>query len=220
MQPTMPDLGPALGTCKKKRRPCKRAFDLFFSTLFLILCAPLFALIACLISLTSEGPILYFQERIGRKGKPFCCYKFRTMYADAEERLQSVLLDEEYRREWESSRKLKQDPRITPLGRFLRCSSLDELPQFWNVLKGDLSIVGPRPVVQEELLEYYGAKAEKILSIRPGITGMWQVFGRSDTCYQTRIMLDEKYVESATFVLDLKLILLTIPTILTRRGAY
>jgi undecaprenyl-phosphate galactose phosphotransferase len=173
-----------------------------------------------LIRFSSQGPALYFQERIGKGGKPFRFYKFRTMYADAEEHLHEVLLDEAYRKEWEASRKLKQDPRITPLGHFLRRSSLDELPQFWNVLKGELSIVGPRPVVKEELQAHYGSKADKILSIRPGITGLWQVCGRSDTSYETRILLDETYVDNVSLALDLKLILCTIPTILTRRGAY
>jgi exopolysaccharide production protein ExoY len=198
----------------------KRLFDILFSTLVLLLSLPLLLAIALIIRLTSKGPALYFQERIGRDGKPFHCWKLRTMYIDAEARLTTLLLDEGLRKEWETSRKLKNDPRIAPFGRFLRSSSMDELPQFWNVLKGDLSVVGPRPVVKEELQFYYGTKASKILSIRPGITGLWQVFGRSNTSYKRRVLLDEKYVETFSFTLDLKLILFTIATIFSRKGAY
>ncbi|WP_068468406.1 sugar transferase [Candidatus Protochlamydia phocaeensis] len=205
-----------------KHIPVKRAFDIAFSLACLILGAPVFLLIGLFIFCTSPGKIIYSHERIGRGGKPFRCYKFRSMYSDADKRLKEILASNpQLREEWERSFKLKNDPRITPFGAFLRKTSLDELPQFWNVLKGDLSIVGPRPVVKAEVEKYLGPKAYKILSIRPGLTGLWQVSGRSDiNCYQKRIQLDEQYVDNRSFFLDLKLIFKTIPAMLFSRGAY
>jgi len=124
------------------------------------------------------------------------------------------------RKEWECYRKLKNDPRITPIGAILRRTSLDELPQFFNVLKGDLSVVGPRPVVQEEIDRHFGCKAYKIFSVRPGITGLWQISGRSDIKYSTRIALDERYVDMSSLLLDLKIVALTVPSMISSRGAY
>lgn len=207
--------------CKVKRIPLKRAFDIGFSLLVLTLLSPIYLLVAAAIKLNSKGKVFYAHERIGRGGKIFRCYKFRTMYQNADVRLKELLQKRPYlRHEWETNFKLKSDPRITPIGRFLRKTSLDELPQFWNALKGDLSVVGPRPVVQEEIVKYFGVKAYKILSIRPGITGMWQVSGRNDITYETRIALDEQYVDTQSFLLDLKIILKTIPCILSAKGAY
>lgn len=201
--------------------PLKRAFDIAFSIFTLILSFPLFLLIAMAVRFTSKQNVIYAHERVGRGGIPFRCYKFRTMYADADKRLQEILKnDPERRQEWNSTHKLKEDPRITPIGAFLRRTSLDELPQFWNVLKGDLSIVGPRPVVYEELLKHFGTKAHKILSIRPGLTGIWQVSGRSNTSYQERIKFDEQYVDNRSLLMDVKLIAKTIPSIIASRGAY
>lgn len=201
--------------------PIKRTFDVLFSLLILLLTLPLFGILILAIRLHSQGRAFYSQERIGRGGVPFRCYKFRTMYEDADIRLNTLLEGEEHlRREWELTRKLKQDPRITPIGQFLRKTSLDELPQFWNVLKGDLSVVGPRPVVRQELFQFYGMKAIKVLSIRPGVTGIWQVSGRSDSSYTTRVSLDELYVDNLSLFLDLKLIFKTIPAILSAKGAY
>ncbi len=208
-------------TCEIRHIPIKRAFDIVFSLAILILCLPLFLLIALLIRCSSKGKVIYCQKRIGRGGTPFYCFKFRTMFPDAEARLKDILShDDAKRQEWELNFKLKDDPRIVPLGNFLRRTSLDELPQFWNVLKGDLSVVGPRPVVQEEIARHFGGKAEKILSVRPGITGLWQVSGRSDTNYATRIGLDEQYVDNRSFLLDLKIIALTIPSMIAPKGAY
>lgn len=199
----------------------KRTFDLIFSLFILILLFPLLLLIAFLIALTSKGPIIYGHQRLGRHGKLFKCYKFRTMYMDADQRLKVLLAAHpEWKEEWQKTQKLKNDPRVTSLGSFLRKSSLDEMPQFFNVLKGDLSVVGPRPVVEEELRRHFGAKAEKILSVRPGITGIWQTSGRSGTTYAERIALDEKYVEQQSFWLDIKVILKTIPCMLFSKGAY
>jgi undecaprenyl-phosphate galactose phosphotransferase len=207
---------------KIKHIPIKRGFDILFSALCLLIGAPVFLIIALLIFVTSPGKVIYSHERIGRGGKPFRCYKFRSMYPNADQRLKDILAANPLlREEWEKTYKLKNDPRITPIGSFLRKTSLDELPQFWNVLKGDLSVVGPRPVVKEEIEKYFCLKANKILSIRPGLTGPWQVSGRSDIkCYQTRIQLDEYYVDNHSLLLDLKLIAKTIPAILFSRGAY
>lgn len=206
---------------KIRHLPVKRIFDLVFSLLVLTLGFPLYLLIALGIKCTSKGKVFYSQIRIGRGGKAFRCYKFRTMYADADDRLNTILESDPVKRaEWITNRKLKQDPRITPIGRFLRKTSLDEIPQFFNVLMGNLSIVGPRPVVQEEIDQFFGVKAYKILSIRPGLTGIWQVSGRNNTTYTHRVHLDETYVDSQTFWLDLKLIAKTIPCMIFARGAY
>ena len=143
------------------------------------------------------------------------------MYPDADLRLKELLAkDPALKAEWDLNHKLKNDPRITPIGRFIRKTSLDELPQFLNVLKGDLSVVGPRPVVQTEVVKHLKEKAPKILSIRPGLTGIWQVSGRSNTTYLERLSLDEQYVDTHNFWLDLKLIAKTIPAMLASRGAY
>lgn len=201
--------------------PIKRTCDVLFSLAALTLSLPLTLPITLAIRWSSPGPILFAQQRIGRGGKPFLCYKFRTMHLDAEERLLNLLEENpEYKKEWLERRKLKNDPRISGIGSFLRKTSLDELPQFWNVLKGDMSVVGPRPVVTDEIIEHYGPKASKILSIRPGITGVWQVTGRSDTSYERRIALDEHYIDNRSLLYDLWIIVKTIPAMLFRRGAY
>lgn len=208
-------------TCQIRHIPIKRTFDILFSLGALVFCLPLFFSIALAIRLTSRGRAIYSHERIGRGGTTFRCYKFRTMYRDADSRLKALLSqNEEMRREWQMARKLKRDPRITPIGRFLRKSSLDELPQFWNVFRGDLSVVGPRPVVREEIDQFYGAKASKVLSIRPGITGIWQVSGRSDTSYATRVHHDETYVDTQSMLLDIKLICKTLPAMIFSKGSY
>lgn len=201
--------------------PTKRIFDILFSLFALLATFPIFLTLAVIIRLTSKGPAVYGHQRVGRGGKPFKCLKFRSMYQDADERLTELLQQNpEYAAEWEANRKLKKDPRITPIGQFLRKTSLDELPQFLNVLKGDLSVVGPRPVVADEVVQYYKEKAPKILSVRPGVTGLWQVSGRSNTSYSHRVELDEHYVENRSFGLDMTLVLKTVPALLTRKGAY
>lgn len=206
---------------KVRHIPWKRAFDVFFSLFVLIFASPLFITLFLLVKFSSKGPAVYSHERIGRGGKPFRCYKFRSMYSDADIRLEEILKScPEKREEWEKFHKLKDDPRITKIGAFLRKTSLDELPQFWNVVIGDLSVVGPRPVVKNEIIKHFGVKANKILSIRPGLTGIWQVSGRSNTSYQERIRLDEQYVDHHSFLGDLKLIFLTIPQMIFSKGAY
>lgn len=201
--------------------PFKRIFDILFSISILLLMSPLLILISLLVALSSRGPILYTQERIGRGGVTFKCFKFRSMYEDADKRLKDILLnDPSLQKEWLQTHKLKKDPRITLIGKFLRRTSLDELPQFWNVVLGDLSVVGPRPVVKEEILNHFGDKACTIFSVRPGITGLWQISGRSNTCYTKRIALDEAYVKERTVLQDMKIIALTIPKMISRNGAY
>lgn len=204
-----------------KHNAIKRLFDIFFSILVLVLTSPLMAFIALTVRFSSKGKIVYAHERIGRGGKPFRCYKFRTMYPDADSRLKEILEScPNLKKEWDQTHKLKNDPRVTPIGKLLRKTSLDEFPQFWNILKGNLSVVGPRPVVHYEVTKHLGPKAAKILSIRPGLTGLWQVSGRSDTSYANRIKMDEQYVDSQSIYLDIKIIAKTIPSMLYSKGAY
>jgi Undecaprenyl-phosphate galactose phosphotransferase WbaP len=176
--------------------------------------------IALLIRLSSPGKALYTQERIGKDGRRFRTYKFRTMAADADERLAALLeSSEEARREWEASHKLKHDPRVTKLGAFLRKTSLDEFPQLLNVLKGDMSLVGPRPIVEAEVGKY-GDDFARIFSVKPGITGLWQVSGRSDTDYKDRVSFDTYYLQSWSIWLDLWILYKTVGAVLCHRGAY
>jgi Undecaprenyl-phosphate galactose phosphotransferase WbaP len=200
----------------------KRPFDLAFSIFAIIITLPIMVPIAIIIKLTDKGSIFYGHERVGYKGKKFKVLKFRSMYMDADRRLKEILEnDPKAKEEWEKTFKLKKDPRITPIGKFLRKTSLDELPQFFNVLKGDMSVVGPRPVVEEELKKYYKDKAKYYLSVKPGITGYWQVEGRSDIeNYGERVKMDVWYVKNQSFLLDLKIILKTIWVMLTGKGAY
>lgn len=199
----------------------KRLFDTFFSFCLILLMLPIFLLISLAIKLTSQGPIFYKSLRVGKNGKSFGCFKFRTMYVDADLRLAEILrANPEMKEEWEIFWKLKSDPRVTAVGKILRKTSLDELPQFFNVILGDLSVVGPRPVTLEEIEKYYGDKASKILSLRPGITGIWQTSGRSLLSFEERVLLDERYVDNRSFLLDLKLIAKTIPALLFSKGAY
>jgi len=199
----------------------KRLFDIIFSILSLILFLPFILLIILLIKITDRGYVFYTQERIGENGKKFKLIKFRTMYINADQKLKEILKnDSKAKEEWEKTFKLKNDLRITPVGEFLRKTSLDELPQFINVLKGEMSVVGPRPVVEEELIKYYKDKANLYKSVKPGITGYWQVEGRSDTDYDERIKMDEYYINNQSFLLDLKIILKTIQVMFSGKGAY
>ena len=208
-------------TIRVKHLPGKRIFDVLFSLCVLILGFPVFLLISLFISFSSPGPIFYGHKRIGRGGKVIICWKFRTMHIGADKILETLLQsDPLLKNEWQKFYKLKNDPRITPIGNFLRKTSLDELPQFWNVLKGDLSIVGPRPCVEKEVQEKFGDKVHKILSIRPGITGIWQTSGRNHISWKTRILLDEEYVNTHSFKKDLLLIGKTIIAMCFSRGAF
>lgn len=208
--------------------PLKRTFDVIFSLLFLTALSPLLLTLAILVRSTSLGPIFYKSRRLGRGGKIIECLKFRSMYHDAEQRLHDLLSsDGQFRAEWEAFQKVKKDPRITPIGRFLRKTSLDEMPQFWNVLKGDLSVVGPRPPTLigppdefiQEISLLYGDRAAKILSVRPGVTGVWQISGRSQIPFEERCKLEEQYAMHRTFLQDLIVIAKTIPAVLSSRGA-
>jgi undecaprenyl-phosphate galactose phosphotransferase len=164
--------------------------------------------------------VFYRHQRVGREGKLFYCLKFQTMVPNAEEVLQHLLAaDPELRAEWERDHKLKDDPRVTPLGRFLRSTSLDELPQLWNVLKGEMSVVGPRPVTREEMLRY-GRNAVIYQLVRPGITGLWQVSGRNFVEYRRRVAMDVLYVKRQSLVLDFWILLKTIVVVVTRHGAF
>ncbi len=163
--------------------------------------------------------MFFAHERIGRNGKTFRCWKFRTMALDAEEQLQNLLInDPEARAQWEAYQKLDDDPRITCVGEFFRKTSLDELPQFWNVLKGEMAIVGPRPIVASEV-HHYGNHLVDYLSVKPGITGLWQVSGRSDTTYDERVAMDVEYTSSRTFQKDIKIILKTVKVMVLGDGA-
>jgi lipopolysaccharide/colanic/teichoic acid biosynthesis glycosyltransferase len=193
-----------------------------FSLSVLILFCPVYVVLAVLIAISSPGPIFYVQERVGKDYKPFGCLKFRTMVQDADEILSDMMTTSPHlREEFEDNFKLKHDPRITGIGKFLRLTSLDEFPQFWNVLKGDMSVVGPRPLVPEELPKY-GRYMDKILTIRPGITGLWQVSGRNDIPYERRVQIDVYYVNFRNFWLDVWLIVKTIGVVISPKnnGAY
>ena len=186
----------------------------------LLFFAPLFLVLVALVKLTSRGPAIYGHPRVGYDGRSFTCLKFRSMVANGDEALRRHLAENPAaRREWELSRKLRHDPRVTLVGRFLRKSSLDELPQLINVLRGDMSIVGPRPIVTAELVRY-GQDATQYCSTRPGITGLWQISGRSDTGYEERVTLDVTYVRQWSLRQDLRIIMLTIPAVLLQRGSY
>jgi len=198
----------------------KQIFDKVFAVFFIILTLPLFLLIAALVKLTSRGPVFYKQERLGYRGKPFRILKFRTMVVDADRVLEDYLRrNPQLREEYEKYFKLKKDPRITPLGRILRKTSLDELPQLFNILLGNMSVVGPRPIIQEEVVKY-GENAGKLFSVKPGLTGLWQVSGRADLTYDERVKLDMEYIERQNFFLDLFIILKTVPVIFKGHGAY
>jgi exopolysaccharide production protein ExoY len=198
----------------------KRVLDIAGAAALLLLCLPAFLVIAALVRLDG-GPAFYAHERVGRGGRLFGCLKFRSMVADADRRLAALLeRDPQARAEWEATRKLKSDPRITALGRFLRASSLDELPQILNVLAGHMSLVGPRPVQAAELAVFYGPAAEHYMAVRPGITGPWQVSGRNDTSYAQRVALDVAYARRPSLLGDLKILLRTPMAVLARRGAY
>lgn len=198
----------------------KRAMDVLGAGLLLLLCAPVFLVIAALVK-RDGGKVFYAHERVGRGGRLFGCLKFRSMVADADRRLAALLdRDPAARAEWEATRKLKNDPRVTWIGRFLRASSLDELPQLINVLKGEMSLVGPRPVQAAELAAFYGAAAQHYMAVRPGLTGPWQISGRSDTSYAQRVALDVQYVAHPSLATDVKILLRTPVAVLARRGAY
>jgi lipopolysaccharide/colanic/teichoic acid biosynthesis glycosyltransferase len=197
-----------------------RAFDLVAAAAALFFSLPLFAAVALAVRIFDPGPVLYAHTRIGRGGREFACLKFRSMAVDSEARLQAYLATSaSARQEWSRYHKLALDPRVTPLGRFLRTSSLDELPQLLNVLKGEMSLVGPRPIVRAEVRRY-GRHFKTYCSVRPGITGLWQVLGRNRVSYRRRVAMDLLYCRRRSFGFNLQILFATIPAVLLKRGAH
>ena len=196
----------------------KRFLDIVFSFLLIIFLIPLFLIIGVIIKINSKGPVLYTQKRIGKNNITFSCYKFRTMHPEANYLLKEILIkNPNFKNEFEETRKIINDPRITKIGKFLRFSSLDELPQIVNVLRGDMSFIGPRPIVKSEIKKY-GNDFKKVFSIKPGISGLWQVSGRNKLSYNQRVELDIFYSENISFRLDIKIFIKTILVILFPYG--
>lgn len=199
----------------------KTAFDYILTLVGAVFISPLFFYIAYRIKKEDPGPVFFAHTRIGKDGKPFPCYKFRSMVVNSQEMLQKYLVkNPAAREEWERDFKLKDDPRVTPIGKFLRSTSLDELPQIFNVLRGEMSLVGPRPVIQEELDKYYGETAKLYCTVKPGITGLWQVSGRSDIGYDERVALDATYIKYRSMWGDIVILWKTIGVVLMKKGAY
>ena len=199
----------------------KTAFDYILTLVGAVFISPLLVYIAYRIKKEDPGPVFFAHTRIGKDGKPFPCYKFRSMVVNSQEMLQKYLAENPAaREEWERDFKLKEDPRVTPIGKFLRSTSLDELPQIFNVLRGEMSLVGPRPVIQEELDKYYGETAKLYCTVKPGITGLWQVSGRSDIGYDERVALDATYIKYRSMWGDIVILWKTIGVVLMKKGAY
>jgi Undecaprenyl-phosphate galactose phosphotransferase WbaP len=197
----------------------KNLLDGIATVIILLLSIPIMVVIAIFVKLTSPGPIFYKAKRLGKKGRLFEIYKFRSMYKDADKSLEKILRnDPELLEEYKNDFKLKKDPRVTPLGRFLRKTSLDELPQLINVIKREMALVGPRPIVQEEV-EYYGENYAVFSSVRPGITGLWQCSGRSDTSYEERVAFDVYYVLNWSPWMDIWILVRTFFSVFTFKGA-
>jgi exopolysaccharide production protein ExoY len=198
----------------------RRLFDIVIAITAIIFTAPLLVAAFLAVKLDGGGPALFGHERVGLGGRHFKCLKFRSMVIDADKRLARLLAgDPVASAEWANHHKLRTDPRITSVGRFLRRSSLDELPQLFNVLRGEMSIVGPRPIVAAEVRRY-GARYEFYCKVRPGITGLWQISGRHETTYRHRVAMDTLYVKKRTLGLDVKIVLLTVPAVFFAKGAY
>ncbi len=196
----------------------KRIFDFSASLFAIIILSPIFLLLFLLIKLDSKGKVIYKHKRIGKNGKYIYLYKFRSMYMDSKERLEELLKNPKIKNEWEENFKLDNDPRITRVGKILRKTSIDELPQLFNILKGEMSIVGPRPVIDEEI-EKYGKDKDKFLSVTPGLTGWWACNGRSDLDYDERKKLELYYVDHCSISLDIKCIFKTVLAVFKKSGA-
>ena len=195
----------------------KRALDVAGAALGLLLLTPLLLIVAILIRVESPGPVFFAQTRIGRRENPFRCWKFRSMTIDAEQRKAELMARNEM--PGSTTFKMKHDPRITRVGRFIRKASIDELPQLWNVLIGEMSLVGPRPPVPAEVARYSAVDRQR-LSVKPGITCTWQVTGRSDIPFREQVALDLRYIQERSLLLDIRLLLMTVPAVLLARGAY
>lgn len=193
---------------------------LAITVLAILFLVPLMLAVALAIWVQDRGPVFFAHRRVGVGGRSFYCLKFRSMALDAEARLQSLLAnDPAAAAEWAADHKLRNDPRVTPLGAFLRKTSLDELPQLFNVIKGEMSLVGPRPIVDAEIVRY-GRRFSDYCKVKPGITGLWQVSGRNDVSYRTRVALDTVYAKHKSGRLDLWILVATIPAVLARKGSY
>jgi lipopolysaccharide/colanic/teichoic acid biosynthesis glycosyltransferase len=221
----VPFLPPALsGECERRtataeRVDFRRLLDIVVSLALILFLVPVILLVLIAIKLSDRGPVMFAHRRVGRGGASFDCLKFRSMYVGAEERLSALLnADPALRREWSSSQKLLEDPRVTPLGHFLRNTSLDELPQLLNVLRGEMSLVGPRPIVTSEL-ERYGRYAESYLAVRPGLTGLWQITRDAQTSYRRRVATDVFYVRNRSVAFDMKILVATLPAVIAGGGA-
>lgn len=197
-------------------RYIKRFMDVILATIALVVLSPIFLIIAIAIKIESKGPVFFKHARIGKNGKIIKLYKFRSMVINAEELIKSFT--PEQMKEYKENYKLTNDPRITKIGKFLRKTSLDELPQLLNIIKGDLSIIGPRPVVTDEL-EKYGANTEKFLSVTPGLTGYWAANGRSCTTYEQRMQMELYYIDNLSLKMDVKVFFKTIEAVIKREGA-
>lgn len=194
----------------------KKSMDLILSFIGLILLIPVFLILAILVKLDSKGPVFYAHTRKGKNRSDIKIYKFRTMYSNSDEIFESF--SDEQKEEYYKNFKLDNDPRVTKVGDFLRRTSLDEIPQLINVLKGDLSLVGPRPIVEKEICKY-GQYADKLFSVIPGITGYWQSHGRSDTSYDERIKMDMYYIDNKSILLDIKIMFKTVISVIKKEGA-
>ena len=198
----------------------KRVIDLALTMSGGLCLLPFLLVIAVLVAVDNRGRVIFAHRRIGRGGREFKCYKFQTMVPNAQEALEKYLsANPEAKKEWEENFKLVNDPRVTKLGSFLRKTSLDEMPQLWNVIKGEMSLVGPRPIVAKEI-ERYGDNFKEYAMCKPGITGIWQVSGRSDTTYEERVAMDTWYAYNRTNLLDLKYLFKTVKIVLLGKGAY
>ena len=199
----------------------KRLCDFTLASFLVVILIPIFVLIACIIKANSRGPIFFKQRRIGKNKKPFSCFKFRTMHPEAEFMLKNLLkTNEDIQIEFEHNQKLSNDPRITFIGKYLRFTSLDEIPQIFNVLKGEMSFIGPRPIIEEEITRY-GDKFDMAFSVNPGMSGLWQVSGRNKLSYKRRVQLDVIYAKNLNLKLDLNIFFRTLGVILLpfERGA-
>ena len=207
---------------KARRSFFKRSMDVLLASLLLLFIAPFLLIIALIIKISDGGSVIFAQERPGVNGRLFRCYKFRTMAMDAEARLNDLLEnDPQAAEDWRLYKKLKKDPRITKIGHFLRKTSIDEIPQIFNILKGEMSIIGPRPITKREIPEY-GSPADFAIygAVRPGVLGLWQVSGRSDCDYDRRIELDAQYARDWSIWMDMKILFVGVPVVLFGKGAY
>ncbi|MDB5730314.1 MAG: UDP-phosphate galactose phosphotransferase [Variovorax sp.] len=203
----------------RRQLAAKRGLDILGASLFFLVCGPLYLFIAVWVGLSMGRPIHFWQNRLGQGGQRFRFYKFRSMVHNPDKVLEEFLSrNDAARAEWEVFQKLKSDPRITPVGKLIRRFSLDELPQFWNVLKGDMSLVGPRPCMERQR-SLYGPHWDHYCSMRPGLTGLWQVSGRNGLPYSARVELDAYYVDHWSLALDLKILLMTVGVVLSAEGA-